>query len=322
MSKEPLLSWEKVPCDGCGSEAFNPLFEGTDLLLDLPGHFFLVQCSQCGLIRQNPRISWDSLKKYYPEDYKPYTKLITTERSILRRLDRRYGMWKRLHSIQRYKYGGRLLDVGCGTGIFLGEAHRSGRWELVGIEPTLQAAEYASKTLNIPCIPRRFNEVDMPEGSFDVLTMWNVLEHLENPIEDLRHAYQVLRPDGLLVLAIPNVDGIGPKLFGSYWMGWDLPRHLYLFPQKQLRKILEEIGFKWMDARCIAGGHSSFVLSLEFFLRARNIRGGIPLFMLKVCRSLPTRLVLSPIFFLADLFRQCSLITIFAQKKPDENSYD
>jgi 2-polyprenyl-3-methyl-5-hydroxy-6-metoxy-1,4-benzoquinol methylase len=323
MGDEALLSWVESPCNGCGSaESGQLLFEGTDLMMGLPGRFRLVQCPQCGLIRQNPRLSWESLKEYYPGDYNPYKQVIKTEHSMLRRLDRRYGMWKRLRSIERFQPGGRLLDVGCGTGVFLGEAQLYGRWELFGVEPSPQAAEYAKKTLGIPIVAQRFIDVGLPDRSFDVLTMWNVLEHLDEPVEDLRHAFQMLSPGGLLVLAIPNVDGLGVKLFGPYWMGWDLPRHLYMFPKKQLRKTMEEIGFTWLDTRCIAGGHSSLALSFEFLFTAKQIRKGVLPFLLKLYRSLPARIAFSPLFFLADQFRQCSLITVFAQKRSTGISHD
>jgi len=290
--------------------------------MGLTGRFRLVQCPQCGLIRQNPHLSWESLKDYYPEDYSPYTKIIETERSTARRMDRRYGMWKRLRALERFQPGGRLQDVGCGTGVFLGEAQRSGRWELMGVEPSPQAAAYAQEALGISVLAQRFDEADLPAGHFDAITMWNVLEHLDSPIRDLRRAYQLIRPGGWLVLAIPNVDGSGAKLFGRYWMGWDLPRHLYLFPKKQLRRILGEIGFDWVDARCIAGGHSSLDLSIEFLLRAKNIDNSATRFLLRLYRSLPSRVACSPLFWLADRLRQCSLITIFAQKKPAGDIHD
>lgn len=315
MNNENSLFWIDSPCNGCGATDNQLLFEGHDLLMDLPGQFRVVECSQCGLIRQNPHLSWESLKNYYPEDYVPYTKLIEKESSTVRRLDRRYGMWKRLRIIERFQPGGRMLDVGCGTGVFLGEVQRSGHWELMGVEPSPQAAAYARETLGLPILAQRFEETELPAGHFDVLTMWNVLEHLDSPIEDLRHAYRILCPGGWLVLAIPNVDGIGAKLFKSYWMGWDQPRHLYLFPQIQLRRILEQIGFEWIDTRCIAGGHSSLELSFEFLLRAKNIQNGATRLLLRLYRSLPARIAFSPLFFITDHFRQCSLITVFAQKK-------
>ena len=317
-----MLSFEETTCDWCGNREGEVLFEGPDLLLGLPGKFRMVRCSKCGLYRQDPRLTWESLETYYPQDYSAYETIIATEKSLVKRLNRRYGMWKRLRTLERFRSGGRLLDVGCGTGVFLGEAQHSGHWELMGVEPSPQAAAYAQETLGIPVLAQRFNEADLPAGYFDVITMWNVLEHLGSPIGDLCRAYQLIRPGGWLVLTIPNVDSIGAKLFGRYWMGWDLPRHLYLFPQKQLRRILGEIGFDWVDAHCIAGSHSWLGLSIEFLLRAKNIHNSATRFLLHLYRSLPARVAFSPLFFLADQFRQCSLITVFAQKKPAGSTHD
>ena len=156
----------------------------------------MVRCRQCGLVRQNPRPTWESLKSYYPEDYSPHVPLVREETSVLRRLDRRYGMWKQTRAAEWFQRGGRLLDVGCGTGVFLEEAQRSGRWEVVGIEPAEKAAAYARKALGVTIHEGRFSDIDLPVNSFDTITMWNVLEHLEYPIADLRRAYQLLRENG------------------------------------------------------------------------------------------------------------------------------
>src|SRR5512145_1690770 len=139
------LIWEESLCDWCGSPGGEVLFIGPDLLMELPGEFHLVRCTACGLIRQNPWLAWESLKSYYPEDYSAYEPIIGRERSRLRRADRRYGMWKRLRSIERFQPDGRLLDVGCGTGIFLAEAQRTRRWDLMAVEPSPAAAEYVQR---------------------------------------------------------------------------------------------------------------------------------------------------------------------------------
>jgi SAM-dependent methyltransferase len=310
-----MLSWTEAPCAWCGTHDSWLLFEGEDLLIGMPGKFKLVECKKCGLIRQNPRLEWESLKAYYPEDYSPYRIIIDQEQSTLRRVDRRYGMWKRLQALEKYQPGGKLLDVGCGTGIFLGEAQRSGHWEVMGVEPSPQASAYASQALGIPILTQRFAETDLPDNSTDVVSMWDVLEHLDDPIRDLKRAHQMLRPGGWLVLGLPNVDGIGAKLFGNYWVGWDLPRHLYLFPQKVLRSILEEIGFEWKTTRCIAGAHSALKMSFEFLLRAKKYDNKAFGWIIRVYKSIPVRVLLSPLFYLSDRFHQSTQITIFARKR-------
>ncbi|MFV2043815.1 MAG: class I SAM-dependent methyltransferase, partial [Anaerolineales bacterium] len=148
------------------------MLEGPDRLTGLPGRFKLIRCGNCGLIRQNPRLEWESLRQYYPKDYSPYEPIIESESSIFRRFDRRYGMRKRLRAIERLQKGGRLIDVGCGTGIFLAEAERSGRWELMGVEPNLDAVRYASQRLDCSILQARFSEPELPTEGFDVVTMW------------------------------------------------------------------------------------------------------------------------------------------------------
>jgi len=100
------LPWEAASCDWCGSTETSLLFEGPDRLEHLPGTFRLVRCKRCGLYRQNPRLSWEGLKHYYPEDYASHGKLVQEEKGALRQLDKRYGPWKRLRAIERYQPGG------------------------------------------------------------------------------------------------------------------------------------------------------------------------------------------------------------------------
>jgi 2-polyprenyl-3-methyl-5-hydroxy-6-metoxy-1,4-benzoquinol methylase len=314
VEENQKLIWEESVCDWCGSPGGDLLFSGPDLLMDLPGEFRLVRCPTCGLVRQNPWLAWESLKSYYPEDYTAYEPIIDRERSRLRRADRRYGMWKRLRSIERFQPGGKLLDVGCGTGIFLAEAQRAGHWELTGVEPSLAASQYVQNELNIPVFNGRFADAGLPAGHFDVITLWNVLEHLDHPVGDLRRAADLLRPGGWLVFSIPNLESIEASLFGRHWLGWDLPRHLYLFPQHQLRSILQETGLRLVDRQNIAGSHAALEYSLRFLFNARGWRGQKAQTLLRIYRSLPSRVLAAPVFWTIDQLKRGSLITIFAQK--------
>jgi len=309
------LKWENVACDWCGSTDSELLFEGPDRLLHLPGQFRMTRCRQCGLMRQNPRLAWESLKYYYPEDYSPHVPLVREETSVLRRLDRRYGMWKQMRAVERFQRGGRLLDVGCGTGVFLEEAQRSGRWEVVGIEPTEKAAAYARKVLGVPVHEGRFSDIDLPVNSFDAITLWNVLEHLAYPIADLRRAHQLLRENGWLVFAIPNVESLAARIFGPYWVGWDLPRHLYLFPSPVLRAILSALGFRCVAFNCMSGSYSTLRDNLEFWSQSWNPRyRALARRLLQLYRSFPVRVGLGLPLWVLDLLNLSSVVTVFARK--------
>lgn len=309
------LVWENCACDWCGTVEGEELFTGPDLLADLPGQFRLVRCAQCKIIRQNPRLKWESLKLYYSVDYSPYESIIDRERSRFKRADRAYGMQKRLKAIERFKNGGRLLDVGCGTGVFLAEAKKNPHWEVSGVEPNLMAADYARNELEIPIFPERFSDAPLPESCYDVITMWNVLEHLDHPVQDLRRAVEILRPGGMLVICIPNLESIGAKIFGPAWAGWDLPRHLYLFPQHQLKTVLENIGLIEIDRQCIAGSHSAEGLNLRFWLKANHSYNTYSQALLRLYLSIPFRIIFLLQFMIIDRLRRGTFITIFAQKK-------
>jgi 2-polyprenyl-3-methyl-5-hydroxy-6-metoxy-1,4-benzoquinol methylase len=309
------LKWENVTCDWCGSTDSEFLLEGSDRLLHLPGQFRMVRCRQCGLIRQNPRLAWESLKDYYPDDFISYIPLIREEPSRLRRLDRRYGIWKQVRAVEEFQRGGRLLDVGSGTGIFLEEVLRSGRWQVVGIEPTEKAAAYSRTALDVEIHLGRFSEVTLPDNSFDVITMWHVLEHLDHPVADLRHAYQLLKDKGWLIIEIPNVEGLEAKIFGPYWIGWELPRHLYQFPHSTLRTILTTLGFDWVATRHISMTHSLLGNSLEFWTQSWNRRyQASARLLLQLYRSFPARVGLGLPLWIYDRLNLSSVITIFAQK--------
>lgn len=305
---------ESVPCDRCATTGAQVLFEGPDRLHHLPGTFRLVQCPECGWIRQNPRPTAETIGYYYPSDYINFIGAVEDEPGRLRRWDRRYGILKRRWALEAFQPRGRLLDVGCATGVFLHEMAGAG-WEVMGIEPNEEAAAYARGRFDLPVHVGTLQTARLPAGSFDVVTFWDVLEHLHTPWQDLVEAHRLLAVGGLLVIRIPNLGSMGARLFGPLWLGWDLPRHLYLFPTPALTRALSDLGFTLAARRCIATGHSAFMLSLQFCLEDsyspsslwanRIVRWG---------RSRVSRVALAPLFWVIGQARLSSVITVFATK--------
>jgi 2-polyprenyl-3-methyl-5-hydroxy-6-metoxy-1,4-benzoquinol methylase len=313
---EVELTFETIRCNVCGSTSSEPLFAGPDRLHGNAGTFSLVRCNDCGVIRQNPRLTWDSLKTFYPDDdYVAYREWMEESDGKLSEKIRGYGVWKWLRSIERWKPGGRMLDIGCGTGAFLREAKRSGRWQLEGLEPNHYAAEFVGRRLGIPIHNSTFLETILPQEFYDVITMWNVLEHLQSPVDSIRYVRRLLKNSGWFVFSIPNVDGLDARVAKKYWVGWDLPRHLYLFPRHQLRQILAENGFIVREERCLSTTYSAIGHSLSFWAndpsrRYTNLTGMI----VRLYKNPLARLALIPPYWLMDQMRLSSVITIFAER--------
>jgi SAM-dependent methyltransferase len=164
------------------------------------------------------------------------------------------------------KRSGRLLDVGCGAGDFLHAMDRIGDWEVQGIEPGEIPAAKARQLYGLDVQVGQLEEVDIPDASFDVVTMWHVLEHVTHPRLTLQAVARVLRPDGILILACPVVDCWEARLFGPNWSGFDVPRHLYTFSRKTLRRLLVECGFSSQEVPGVVAGFNSLRISTAFWL--------------------------------------------------------
>lgn len=324
LDKSPWLAnvdIESVPCDFCGSSDTRILFEGRDRLLGLPGKFYMIQCNKCGLIRQNPRPTQATINVYYPPNYEPFSPAIDDE-PLLRRLDRRYGMNKRCRAIIRRQVSGKLLDVGCATGNFLYEMSKYDGWQVMGVEPDHYASNYARERLGLDVRTCTFQEANLPPDTFDVVTMWNVLEHLHYPMAGLAEVSRILKTGGWFVFSVPNLEGLGVKLFGPLWMGWEMPRHLYLFPRSTLVRMLREVGLKMVDTVCLGGSYPSFLLSLRFYLGDKAPNKAWSQWSMRLASSLLARVMIAPLFWFLDQLQQCSLITVFSRKmatNPSQN---
>jgi 2-polyprenyl-3-methyl-5-hydroxy-6-metoxy-1,4-benzoquinol methylase len=145
---------------------------------------------------------------------------------------------------------GRLLDFGCGGGSYLARMHRQG-WQVTGLDISPEAVRRVREELHLPALVGSFPCWELASGSFDVITMWQVLEHVHDPLEVLREAYRLLTPGGKLVISVPNIDSLPFRLFGSYWLSLDLPRHLTHFTPSTLHLMLEHAGFRVHPIRMV-----------------------------------------------------------------------
>lgn len=134
---------------------------------------------------------------------------------------------------------GSLLDIGCGTGDFLVEAKKRG-WTTTGFEPNDKASELATK--KGITIAKQLS--DLPDHSFDVITLWHVLEHISNLEEQIIALRRLLKPEGKLILAVPNYKSYDALYYKEYWAAFDVPRHIWHFSQKSIATIFSQFDFK------------------------------------------------------------------------------
>jgi SAM-dependent methyltransferase len=252
-------------CAICGEQGALFVFRGPDRLMRLPGEFQVVRCRRCATFYQWPRLPWSELQRYYEGDYDSYASAIQDEPSWLRRAVLRVYPRKMRHFVERFCQSGQLLDVGCGSGLFLEEMQRTGRWTLQGLEPTAAAANYVRQRFGIPVLGQTFEQADLPAESLDIITLWHVLEHVADPLLTLRKIWHALRPGGHLICSVPNYESLSRRLFGPYWVGWDLPRHLFIFPRTTLIALLEREGFQPRADACFMISYASLGHSLDFW---------------------------------------------------------
>lgn len=229
-------------CDFCGTDAYVvPVLEARDYEYGIPGTWALHRCRRCGFYYQVPRPAPEAIPAFYPPSYAVYG-----DDPVLGWVFR--GLfWLEARRVRDLIGGpGRVLDVGCGGGGFLSALERLGPFEVYGLELDAGAAAYAqSQGLRVQ--QRDLLEADLEPGSFDLVRMGHVIEHVTDPLATLRRALEVLRPGGVLYGETPNVDCWDFRLFGRYWGALHFPRHITLFSERTLRRALEATGFSAVE---------------------------------------------------------------------------
>jgi len=184
-----------------------------------------------------PKPDNQNLSKYYEsEDYISHT---DSKRSLFEKLYhivKNYSLTKKVKLITRLNNGvGNLLDVGAGTGDFLAYAKKS-HWSVQGIEPNESARVLAkSKDVQLDSESSAF-----VSNSFDVITMWHVLEHVPDLDTQIKELKRLLKPGGYLIIAVPNFKSYDANYYKSYWAAYDVPRHLWHFSKKSIRKLFSK----------------------------------------------------------------------------------
>ena len=213
---------------------------GNNHLLWSKSDFNVVKCDNCGLVFTKLPSTYVLEKfnaDYYAKDY------LTNYENRKETLAKRF--LKRLKDIETIKRGGKLLDVGCSTGLFLKIASENSqyRWKLFGIDINRNSIKFAKTKANASFYCASLHGEKFKANFFDCVTCFDVLEHDADIRGNLKEIYRILKPGGLLVIQVPNCKSAMAYLCGQHWDWWSVPDHVLHFSPSVLSKILEDNGF-------------------------------------------------------------------------------
>jgi len=189
----------------------------------------------------------DEIAGFYPSQYWWNSSKSQTS-STLKNLEsvyRRLALRDHIGFISRaagYRPGLDLLDVGCGGGTLLRLLKQRG-FRTLGVDLSEEAARVAETENGVRVIVGSLPEARFPSGAFDIVTLFHVMEHVTNPRHVLTEVFRILKPNGAVILQVPNIDSWQFKAFGAKWYGLDVPRHVIDYSKKSMLKLIDDAGF-------------------------------------------------------------------------------
>jgi 2-polyprenyl-3-methyl-5-hydroxy-6-metoxy-1,4-benzoquinol methylase len=243
MSEASQLSANQLSrCPICGSAASAFVWHKDG--------YNLVRCSSCATVYVSPLPSDEFLAAHYQageyfegDSSQGYRNYADMRKALLPHFRRRLQVLD-----AQFPARGRLLDYGCAAGYFLQVAQHDG-WQIAGVELSADMARQAEQTLGIPIAG---DLAQIPPDPFNVITLWEVIEHLPRPVSDLRRLFERLRPGGALMLSTPNTGHWQAAREPEAWVGYRPPSHLLYFTRVTLAEALHRAGFECISVRGVS----------------------------------------------------------------------
>lgn len=225
-------------CPVCDSSQFTSFLTCVDQTVSRET-FDIVKCDSCGFKFTNPRPDENKLGGYYKSDaYISHTNSKEGFINSVYQTVRKFTLLKKLQLISKYYKTGKILDIGCGTGEFLNIC-KNARWTAIGIEPDVDARKMAQVNYDLDVRPE--HELNYLENdSFDIITLWHVLEHVPKLNERIEELKRLIKPNGIIFIAVPNSASLDAKIYAENWAAYDLPRHLYHFTPSDIQSIFKK----------------------------------------------------------------------------------
>jgi SAM-dependent methyltransferase len=233
-------------CTICGADDLRLHYPRADDYIT-GDRFAIWRCGTCGSGRTLP--SPADLGKYYPAQYRQYNSLVTRILAMLYR--RRVGRW-----VRQFPAPGAVFEMGCGSGLMLDTLRRLG-WRVAGSERTEAAAQIAREQFGLPVVVGGVDAIN-PSERFDLLLLNQVLEHLEDPAPTLKALAGFLKPEGKLIIGVPNFDSWQSMFGGNTWFHLDVPRHLHHFSLPSLAVLVGQLGLEIQSVAYASPEHDPY----------------------------------------------------------------
>ena len=257
----------------------------------------LLRCKKCGLIFVHPQPLFSDLKKIYNKNYFEnensnsigYEGYLKDKPNIIKSFERRLKNVEKLH-----KTKGRILDIGCATGFFLEVAKNHG-FAPHGVEISGYASDIAKKNFGDKIFNGILAKADLPDNFFDIITMWDYIEHIPDPAGELSRVWQLLKKDGLIVLSTPDTGSLTHKIFKDKWIGYKNKEHLYYFSEKNIIMLLEKNGFKIIKKEKVGKYVTLSVFKERLGLYSKFLSGILNFFISKTLKTKNSRELMSKV---------------------------
>lgn len=204
--------------------------------------FDLMYNTEFRMLETFPQPKGDDLASYYKSsDYISHTDAKKSVIDKVYQIVKKVALNNKVKLINSFKTERKnLLDVGCGTGDFLVTCKNNG-WNVVGVEPNKNAKELAESKISKQASSSIFLDInELDSNKFDVITLWHVLEHVPNVEEYILKLKSLLKPNGVLVVAVPNYKSYDASYYKEYWAAFDVPRHLWHFSKTSIQKLFSK----------------------------------------------------------------------------------
>jgi len=255
------------PCPICAENGREIVFVTRDRHYKIKGSWNVGRCVKCGLIQLTPMLRAEELMELYPKTFYAFSD--KRHSSSKKELIKRFFFPTLLVKDAKFSKVGKVLDYGCGTGWALLDFKKKG-WECVGIEPSNEAATIGREQLDLNVITGTIHSIaPLTENSFDYIRTNHALEHDPDIDKTLSKLKILMKPNGKLLIGVPNINSLPARIFKIYWWYIGAPVHTYNYTIEHLDLLLKKNGFQIINVR-YCGNFTGTLGSLQIYLNRNN----------------------------------------------------